>query len=67
MIVRTSSAADLRFAAVILLVALLTVPALCQEEDLNVRYAFPLSLGAEYQMLTPFGSYAGGSFVSPFS
>ena len=34
--------------------------AAAQEEDLNVRYAFPVSLGAEYQMLTPFGSYAGG-------
>ncbi len=34
--------------------------AAAQEEDLNIRYAFPLSLGAEYQMLTPFGAYAGG-------
>lgn len=48
-------------ALVILASLLLTAGLLAaQEEDLNIRYAFPLSIGAEYQMLTPFGTYAGG-------
>ena len=31
-----------------------------QGEDLNIRYAFPASLGVEYQTLTPFASEATG-------
>jgi tetratricopeptide (TPR) repeat protein len=49
-------------AAALTCVLLLATPVatLAQDEDLNVRYAFPASLGVEYQMLTPFASEAAG-------
>lgn len=34
--------------------------AFAEDEDLNTRYAFPVSNGMEYQMLTPFITGAVG-------